>query len=290
MDGSRFPDPPCPLPQHPAMAAALREIGARVERTETAAGRATVLRRGPLRLVSRGPVWNPGVGAGPRAAAFRSLARGGPLIVNAETAEDAAALAAAGFGRLLTPAHLAELPLFADPDAQRAALAGSWRNRLRRAEAAGLTVANRPFRPACDGWLLAAEAAQRRAARYRALPLALVPALDRALSGSAEGAVRVLSAHARPGGPALAGVLILRHGAAATYHIGWSGPEGRAAQAHALLLWRAMTWLARQGAAMLDLGAVDGDAAPGQMRYKLGTGAAVRALGGTWARLIPPWR
>jgi hypothetical protein len=40
--------------------------------------------------------------------------------------------------------------------------------------------------------------------------------------------------------------------------------------------------LARRGITRLDLGTLDTEAAPGLARFKLGSGAAARALGGTW--------
>jgi hypothetical protein len=50
-----------------------------------------------------------------------------------------------------------------------------------------------------------------------------------------------------------------------------------------ILLWQAAVWLAGQGTRTLDLGAVDTVSAAGVARFKLGTGATARPLGGTWA-------
>ena len=56
----------------------------------------------------------------------------------------------------------------------------------------------------------------------------------------------------------------------------WAGSEG------SLLLWTAMTRLPRAGIAELDLGGLNTADAPGIARFKLGTGARVKALCGTW--------
>jgi len=49
--------------------------------------------------------------------------------------------------------------------------------------------------------------------------------------------------------------VFLRHGAAATYHAGWTSNEGRRLNAHNLLLWRGVLALREAGAGWLDLGA-----------------------------------
>ncbi|MEY8843073.1 GNAT family N-acetyltransferase, partial [Cribrihabitans sp. XS_ASV171] len=81
--------------------------------------------------------------------------------------------------------------------------------------------------------------------------------------------------------------LILIHGQSATYHVAHTTQQGRATSAHNLLLWEAATWLAARGLTRLDLGPVETEHSPGLARFKLGTGARARALGGTWL-LWPP--
>ena len=89
----------------------------------------------------------------------------------------AEALRGAGFWPLVTPATLALLPL--GPEAgMRAALAQKWRNRLNRAERAGLKLRETDLTP--DHWILTAEAAQARARGYRGLPPAFSAAFARA--------------------------------------------------------------------------------------------------------------
>ena len=55
-----------------------------------------------------------------------------------------------------------------------------------------------------------------------------------------------------------------------------------------VLLMEAARRLAATGVTELDLGTIDTDASPGLARFKLGSGATVQRLGGTWLRL-PGW-
>jgi lipid II:glycine glycyltransferase (peptidoglycan interpeptide bridge formation enzyme) len=77
-------------------------------------------------------------------------------------------------------------------------------------------------------------------------------------------------------------MLYLIHGTAATYHVGWSGEEGRRLGAHNLLLWEAMSRLAAHGVRRLDLGGVNTQSSAGVARFKLGAGGEVVTLAGTW--------
>lgn len=284
MDGSRFLPPARALTQTDAFCRALNLVGVDAGQVISTEGSAVVIRRGPVRLVSRGPVWPDESTEVDRAALLRQLARGGPLIVNANAPEDSVPLRGAGFRRIMTPVYLASWSLEPDPEELRRRMAGSFRNGLRRAERSNLVVSHMTYRHKRDNWLLDKEAEQQRRAGYRAWPTSLVPALAAELADDA----RLLVARRSAKGDPIAAVLILRHGPVATYHIGWTSPEGRSAQAHSLLLTRAALWLARRGVSVLELGTVT-TSAPGQMRFKLSTGATTRALGGSWLRLLPPF-
>jgi hypothetical protein len=84
-------------------------------------------------------------------------------------------------------------------------------------------------------------------------------------------------------------MVFLRHGAAATYQIGWSGPRGRALRANNAPLINAARRLAAMGITQLDLGTVDTQNAPCLARFQLGSGTVAEQLGGIWLRL-PGWR
>lgn len=284
MDGTSFPiaDDAAPLAQHPLFARALRALGRPVAEVALGeAGRALVLGRGRVALVSRGPVWTPGTGIEARRAGLallrRRLPRPGLLLVNAEAPDRA--LPRAGFLPLLTPAWVAEWPLDPDTAARRADLHGKWRNALVRAEAEGWQVTRRPMPPEPSHWLLARDAVTARARGYRPWPPALVAAY-----AAAPGAAWLWTVARRGSAPAAA-ILVLRHGAGATYQTGWADAEGRAGGATALLLWEAAGWLAETGTTRFDLGTIDTEGAPGLARFKLGTGAVARPLGGSWGTL-----
>lgn len=257
------------LPQHPLFAAALTRIGGAAGVVDTADGLVVLVRRriGPLRLAAalRAPPLS--------AAALRGLRARGLRLCEPDAV---APMRAAGFRQVMTPAHVAELPLAGDAAARRARMAGKWRNRLHRAEAAGLRLREMPFDGPAAAWLIAQEDAQRRARGYRALPARLALAW----AATAPSAARLFVAERD--GARIAAMLFLIHGRAATYQLGWTGPLGRASSAHHLLLASAADRLADRGIARIDLGTVDTDAAPGLARFKLGAGADLRALGGSW--------
>ncbi len=284
-DTAPEPPAPCALQQHPRYGAAMRAIGADVAWLvlgDTAApeGTAQILRRplGPLRLgwLPRGPVLAQGVDA---AAALAALPLPGPSLIQPES--PGAARHFTGHRAVLTRAHVAELDLSRRPTALFAGLHGKWRNRLRAARSGPLRTAHRPFDPDRDADLLALDAAQQRLRGYRALP----PGFTLAFAAMAPDATRLFTAHDRAG--LLAYLLMLRHGATATYHIGWAAPAARRAHAHTLLMWQAIEYLAAMGHTRLDLGPIDTEAAPGLARFKLGTGALSRPLGPTLLRLLP---
>ncbi|WP_425037965.1 GNAT family N-acetyltransferase [Primorskyibacter sp. S187A] len=195
------------------------------------------------------------------------------LLLNPETEE-------AGHGMCLrTPAAVAELSLSQPTDVLRACLKQKWRNRLNRAQDQKLKLTETTLFPTEGHWLLEMDARQARQKGYTNWPAALTLAYARANKGQA----RLFEA--RRTGEVISAMLFLCHGEVATYHIGWSGPEGRAAGAHHALIWHAMERLRARGIARLDLGQVATDAAPGLARFKLGTGARLKTLGGSWLAL-----
>ncbi len=278
-----LPPGPCALQQHPRYGAAVTALGGRVTQLRHEGGTALILHRklGPVPVcwMARGPVMQPGA---PPDAAIRAilahLPRGVRLALPGDCAH-APLYRAAGYRAIMTGAHVAELDLRPSAATRLAVQHGKWRNRLHRAMDAPMQITHRPLDPATDLPLLSLEEAQRRARRYRALPARFT------LADAATGAdaARVFLAYHRG---ALAGfVLLLLHPPVATYHLGWSGPEGRRLGAHPLLLWRASNWLAQNGVTRLDLGSLDTDITPGLARFKLGMGVRAVALGPTLLRL-----
>jgi len=97
-------------------------------------------------------------------------------------------------------------------------------------------------------------------------------------------AVHAAVASAKSAGQTVAAMLFLRHGAVASYHIGWSNEEGRRLNAHNLLLWRGMAYLKSQGLRALDLGGLNTRDLAGISRFKIGAGGEVVTLAGTFFR------
>lgn len=192
-------------------------------------------------------------------------------------AESEALMRAAGLRRMVTGYSTVWLDLTRSVEDLRASLHVKWRNQLHAAEGEKLRVRS-AFGGAPMDWLLKRHDAHRRRRRFRAPAGAFVAAIAEA--GRDRKAVETFTAYA--GSEPLAAILTIRHGRAATYYVGWTGPEGRAKHAHNLLLWQAVLRLKEQGVEWLDLGGVDGLHMPGVSRFKLGLGGELATLSGTY--------
>lgn len=286
-----------PLAQSAEFARALSTMGLSTEQLQIGAGRGQALLQsrmvpfvGQIGLISRGPLWH----GAPCAAMLRARLAdiGYPVFLNAENGQERL-LRAAGLVQVMTPATLAVLDVCGGPDALRARMHGKWRNRLRRAERAGLSSRVIVLPDARSDWVVAAEEMQRTTRGYRGLPPALAVAYGQANPGGA------ILFEALQDDVAVAGMVFLRHGTQATYFLGTTTQAGRAVHAHTFLLARAATYLAEAGCSRLDLGTLDTEATSGLARFKLGSGARVERLGGTWFYARPlaavirpkrPWR
>lgn len=265
-----LPDSP-PLMQDPAFAAALR-----------ACGQTPVMLPGGLMLLYRRICGVP-IAMLPRAAPPPDLqaqmAKVGlprtPMILSPERP-----VPVRGALRLAAAKKNAVLDL-SQPVANRwAAQHPKWRNQLRRAERAGLRVTQTILPADPSHPLLVAEAAQAAGRAYRNWP----PTLTAAFAAAAPNQTRLFTAlyQRQP----IAHMLFLRHGRAATYHIGQISDAGKKLCAHNLLLWRGAEWLASQGHDSLDLGLLD-ERTPSLTRFKMRSGARSIATGGTWLRWQP---
>lgn len=270
------------MQQHPHYARCLLTLGTQAVAVEifdgtTRVGRAQIYRRqfGPVRAfwLPRGPVWQGDQPPGFRRCALRALRRSidgrGLWLVSPDTENGPDGMAL----RLTRRLRVAETDLAGDQAARRAVLHPRWRNHLNRAERAGLEIEARALRPD-DATLLRNELAQRHSRRYIALP----PAFTDSWAAEMPTASRLFIA--RQGKIPIAFMLFLLHAPVASYHLGWTGPEGRQVAAHALLLWHASAWLAGEGYRRLDLGTLDATN-PGLSEFKLRSGAIARDLGAT---------
>ncbi|ARE42014.1 hypothetical protein RGUI_3873 [Rhodovulum sp. P5] len=284
---------PMPMQQHRAYGAACKRIGSQVMWLEGRAGgkpvaSAQILRRtwplfGQFALLSRGPLFAPSVGAADAGRATRDLVamlapdhRG--VMATPDCIDGRDPLMGQGLLQMVTGGHVARLSLKEPEAALRAALHQKWRNRLKRAEGAGLFLDSGPMPPDPGHWLLREEARQASQRRYARLP----PEFAVAWASLGESLLVTASDKSGP----VAGMLFLIHAPWASYHLGWTSEDGRRMDAHNLLMWTGMLALKARGLTALELGTLDTVKTPGLARFKLGTGAVPVPLGATWMRSV----
>jgi hypothetical protein len=245
-----------------------------------------------LALCSHGPVWSADLSVTDREAGCRVLKRSAPVrwpraILLTPDAVSAESAGVRRLIRVMTGHATVRIDLAQETAALRAAMHGKWRNRLAAAERSRLKVEKVGGKPAQYRWLLDRELAQRSEKRYIALPDGFVEAWQVACGqagrdGRDGRTDAMLTLRADLGRDAVAGMLFLIHGEAATYQVGWVGDAGRDLGAHNLLLWHGMQMLKAQGIRMLDLGGVDTARGAGIARFKIGSGGEVMMLAGTY--------
>lgn len=235
--------------------------------------------------LDRGPLWLPGKESPSRRQAFvRIYADAFPKRLGRrrrfmpEWGQDSAAAEAieqAGF-RLKAPGYQSIwADLRPDDEALRKSLKANWRGHLNKAERAGLSV-DSGAGAANFNWLLNQYRTDRLQRRYRGPSAGILRSLYKFCLPRNE----VLLLLARDGAQPVAGVLIFRHGLAATYQMGWSGDAGRQKRAHQLLLWQAMLGLKADGVEWFDLGGIHPQAAAGVTEFKQGLGGQPFQLAG----------
>lgn len=252
-----------PFPQSTAYALAARACGADAHVVDLGCGTALVLRRAGRQLLSRGPVWQPGVSDSEKRQALRRLARWpGITLVTPEEG-----LRGFGLLPLVTPVHHAIWTLEGD---LRARMSGKWRNRLVAAERQGLRV-QRGTKGLLSR-LVSAEAAHRAKAGYKTyapnFSLSLPPQFLRLWEW-------------RHAGQTAAAMAFVVEAGSAHFHLSWAGDAAKAHGIPGLMLASAAAGLQAEGVRHLDLGSVNSQDAPGLARFKLGTGAGLKCLGPT---------
>jgi hypothetical protein len=196
-----------------------------------------------------------------------------PIILSPETpCSDMQAI------RIRPEMNVATIDLTPDTATRRAALHGKWRNQLCRSEGGPLRIRSARLKPTHP--ILQLEEDQARARRYANWPRALTMAFAQVAADQ----TRLFTAYLH--GAPVSHMLFLLHGQRATYHIGHNTDEGRAHNAHNLLLWTASGWLANLGYTTLDLGLLHADT-ESLNRFKLRAGAKAHQTGGTWLRWRP---
>lgn len=184
-----------------------------------------------------------------------------------------------GMHKVMTGYSTVMVDLRQPAEVLRAGLDGKWRNRLHRAQAQPqLKVFFQPSRAQLQD-LLEQEAQQRKTKGFFGLPTEFVSAYVAAHDKPAQAFRVAWVEHQRK---PMAAMLFLLHGSVATYHVGWANDMGREANAHNLLLWRAMQELPACDIEWLDLGGVNTRDLAGISRFKLGVGGQVLTLPGTF--------
>ncbi|MDJ0982547.1 MAG: GNAT family N-acetyltransferase [Kiloniellales bacterium] len=241
---------------------------------------------GRLQRILRGPVWlDEGLDTATRCEVLRAikggfgLRRRAPLLWLPELPEapdSEALMRGLGSRRMVTGYSSLWLDLAPGEAALRSGLHVKWRNALKAAERQRLKV-----RTDHGGRRLEESLTHydrfRRGKRFAGPSGAFIAALAEAGQRGRE----VFHLSAEAGDELRAGIILVRHGAAATYYAGWTSPEGRRDKAHNLLIWRGLLALKQDGTRWLDLGGVS-PTAPGVARFKLGLGGELFTLTGTY--------
>ena len=183
------------------------------------------------------------------------LRRGQPLMFHPELPDDPATrqrMSATGFRRWSEGYESVWLDLTPGPDALHVpgCMASGATNCARLN---GTTSCwKRKHRPESRfDWLMEHYLEDKIARNYRGPS----PAFLRAMHGASADRSPLVVLRALHGGKPVAGVLLVRHGRAATYQVGWTDERGRAVRAHHFLLWQscsgssstatpALTWAA----------------------------------------------
>jgi hypothetical protein len=297
-------DQPLPLQQHWAYGQTLKAIGADIQQltlsqSSTPIAIALVGKRRFYRIIRmnslmRGPLWLPGVTKDEQAAGLKALRKHHspwrwnfmlfqPELV--DTPENRAVLKAAGYRRIMTGYSTIWTDLGPSVDTLRASLNAKWRNQLTKAESSGkLETVIGGRKQHQYTWLTDREADQQTRRGYQAVPIGLVPIYAGIAERFAKGddSVGVMSVTALAGRKKVAGAIFMLHGNSATYHVGWSGDEGRNLNAQNKVLWDGIVALKERGIRFLDLGGLNTADGAGIARFKLGLGTDPLTLAGTW--------
>ena len=261
-----------PLTQSIEFEKACKMLDLPIRRFETAHGIALIQTRklpvvGTINLISRGPVLSDPAQMRSFLAEVRE-AFSGRLVVNA-----GAGAGKPGGIKFARGARLAMIDIKPEEEA-RAAMHQKWRNQLKKAEKSPLVILNQALNPHKHMWFLDAEQRQQKARGYKNYPAPVLLAFAAANKGQA----RLFSAVIA--GKPVAAMLVFKHGRMATYQAGVTTPDGRTHCAHNLILWHILCELNKRGIEQLDLGRAD--LSDGLTRFKLGAGARIEQLAGSY--------
>ena len=167
------------------------------------------------------------------------------------------------------------LDLRKDIETLRAGLKKNWRGSLQKAEKSSISVEIDDTGEHLS-WLLSVYTCDRAERSYHGASNKLLKELAKNLIPQK----KYLIFRALIDNQPIAAILILCHGSAATYQVGWTSEKGREKAAHHLLLWQAVQALKKREIKDFDLGGVNDQDADGIKKFKQGMGGElVRTLG-----------
>jgi len=240
--------------------------------------------------LDRGPLWFPGFGTPQHVEAFWTsfnarfptrMGRMRRIIPECEDTPDMRA-ALAGAGMRLKKNREGYQTVWVDvreaEEIRRAALKPSWRNKLAKAESAGLSFSHGEEKKHLP-WFLKIHALDKARRGYpgpdtQFLGLLANAALNRG---------NLFLFRAVREGEYLAAALFFRHGTCATSQAAWISAEGRSSAAYHGLLWHAFAVLKERGVSMIDMGGVNDASAAGVKTFKEGLGGRTVRLVGSYA-------
>ena len=164
----------------------------------------------------------------------------------------------------------------------RQSMRGSWkkvRNELDAPEKKGLMLQATADSETFE-WMMAKYEDLMHEKDFRGAPADLIREL-RHEAGRDDGLIVLRASHE---GETVSGVCLAMHGAAATYLVGWTSPQGRKLGVNQFLLWFGVKHLKQAGFRWFDLGGIDEDSTPGISAFKLGFGGARYELVGEFVK------
>ncbi|MES2728834.1 MAG: GNAT family N-acetyltransferase [Pseudomonadota bacterium] len=241
---------------------------------------AVILDRGPCWLTGAGGIqdWKDFCAAWDQYAPLRPLRKRRTMLEMPDSPSALALLTATKWPKITQmPAYQTlMLSLAGDVESWRARLRPDFRQRLNKADCAGLTLSWDTVGTTLP-WLLQAYQADKAEKGYQGPRVETILGLCAAFGPAGQLRIaRVL----KDGVPVAAGLFFL-HGRGATYQIGVVLKDGRAACANHFLMWHALAYLRDAEIDNLDLGGVnDEDTMAGVTAFK-------QALGSRFLRLVP---
>ena len=233
-------------------------------------------------ILDRGPIWFDGFGNSEHISAFfTELNRQFPNRIGRKRRiipELEANLEPLGYQKTGGGYETIWLDLTQSEQELRAGLKKNWRGALQKAEAAGFTL-DWDNKGQHLNWLMQHYAVDKETKGYDGPSVKLLRTLAKYHLPRDE----MLIGRACLDGKEVAGILILMHGSAATYQIGFTSPEGRDAGAHHLLLWQALGVLKFKRIRDFDLGGINDETAKGVKRFKQGMGGQTVKTGAIYS-------